>query len=401
MPCAALLIAALIVTALPPATPDRHPAFARQSGACPDFETGIALDAPVILITTWTQDIHASPVSESAILGELLPNQPVTVIAGPVCEETTSPVWWRIDYEGLIGWIQGGFHWDERIDLWLAPASDSEGFRRRVPPDAVEGIGFSMGGGLYANAPENTVDCFVELLEEGLFGGVPVEGDIAAFYYSCAAKGMVKIANGQTVALATRDLSTRWWDKRFAPVICFDRSVPAQTSALSPDGDELAPAEVSSIFECDPATKTAIQLPEQAYHQPGLWHLRVNDFEIGVDIPVAQTPIFGDYTNEEDERIMWLAGFEPFERVIIFVGFPFGGAGPAERRQLFEVQMDDTGYFVGAVDVEGRIYAAVGETGNLHWKGACEGSEDCATDLYNALWGDHTDQDADQADPGK
>lgn len=353
---------------------------------------------------TYSQSVYAEP-NAAAPIGSVPANVVVTIAAAPVCFENTE--WWKIAYNGtnLSGWIplyfrrynpDGGISLGS--DPGLLPYQEVAGFERRdMPADAALALGFStggaMGGFLHDENCLGTSRLYDQL--DSIAGQ-----DIFGTYDSCDEEQPPSpiIDSGDTVHVLTADMSITWWYwENHVPAICYQS---AETLvALSPDGEEMD-ISAPDHHPCRDIGYEVAQLPLAAYHQPGVWQLRVDDYSINIEVTIPEFPIFSHYVDADGLYTVWLGGFDPDERVVIFIGSPSSGSGAAPFRQIYEIQTDADGYFVGSLPDQGEIFVAVGEKGNVHWKGRCEGDiyveEDpnaaCAEQLYEYFWSESDDE---------
>lgn len=66
-----------------------------------------------IVIDTLPNNVRSQPASGSPLLGTIPPQGQFMVLEGPVC--SNGYVWWRVDYDGLIGWTAEG----DASEYWL------------------------------------------------------------------------------------------------------------------------------------------------------------------------------------------------------------------------------------------------------------------------------------------
>jgi hypothetical protein len=104
---------------------------------------------------------------------------------------------------------------------------------------------------------------------------------------------------------------------------------PANSLAISPSG-----AQVTPYILADPGLYHEVYLPIEAYRQPGLWGLRSGNIEIYVNIPVISAP-----TALQQGSTFWLAGFQPFERVV--------AVRVDDTFSVTEIEMDANGQYLG------------------------------------------------------
>jgi len=186
---------------------------------------------------------------------------------------------------------------------------------------------------------------------------------ISAWYFGS------QIEDGSTVSV--QSLSNTYRDsgtgvgtiERFPGICTNDKLYLAGSAAISPEGKVMRPyfapeRQAGSGI----APQFGVFLPIEAFSQPGVWQLAVeNDVvkvRIKIDVPSADAPMF---IREPDNPFIWLGGFSANERAVVAVFDETSFAGD------FRVQVDSEGTFYapfnGPATTQG--FAVVGETGNI------------------------------------
>lgn len=66
-------------------------------------------------------NVRSIPGTSGTYLGEIPPGGVFIVLEGPQCSQSDKLVWWRVDYNGLIGWTVEGQVENGQPDYWLEP----------------------------------------------------------------------------------------------------------------------------------------------------------------------------------------------------------------------------------------------------------------------------------------
>jgi hypothetical protein len=383
---------------------------AQEIFPCPPPVTELFSVGDEVVLTTQGGDVvyrTAWDYSEENVAYRLPPTSVVRIIAAPECSDYRQ--WWQITSEDGDGWITQFYNYspgearEYYDDGTIVLKVETPGFAPVLPSDTALGLGFSTGGA-GGNFLHDEACMFKSVYPEQL----TFDAEVIAFFLPCDPPELetpMILASGDTVRLTASELSRVWWEiitfsgQPYAipatPTICYRlTSEGFEIFARTPTGDQVEPL-IGDHFACEQEGYTAAQLPDFAYSQTGIWQLQVGSFSLNIEIPMPEYPIFGHYINDAGEYTLWLAGFAPNERVAIFIGHPFAGDGGPQTSQYFEVQMNGAGSFISTLETNERIYVAVGETGNVHWKGRCEGTvdyensnEECAERLIEGFWGE-------------
>ena len=125
------------------------------------------------------------------------------------------------------------------------------------------------------------------------------------------------------------------------PAICLGQSYPpnGRETAVSPDGRSY-PATTTSEFWDDGAFGDAsVQLPIEAFRQPGRWQIQANGFSLNVDVLLPDHP-YVMYTLLDGGK-MFVGGLKPNERFIV------NGTGDEDySTYYFEAQADSNGTYM-------------------------------------------------------
>jgi hypothetical protein len=260
--------------------------------------------------------------------------------------------------------------------------------RHGAPPNALVGLSSSFGAG----------------------GSGPGCGEEALVGTSAYWNGCIPISSGETVLVQSLSeiMGMRMRTCPFMedvttenlPTIWSTDPIPEGGAfAESPTGKRLLP-----IFRDRGGTFT-VQLPLEAFGQPGLWHLVVVQpafYEIRIEIPRPDAPFcLYDGSRTDNPTPPWIpgpyliGGFASLERV---KGVIFDNGGmqlPARFVGDFDFQVDENGYTLIDLDwnVAGDLFFlgeyghAVVSTGFIEKDGANISSDEFERLLYDTYWG--------------
>ena len=343
--------------------------------ACPGYRTRLWVGARGAVTPGDPNNLRSSPAG--TVIGQIPAGGEFDVLGGPSCVNNIT--WWRVRYQGRTGWTaegRGSQHWL----VALEEAEEGGGstvvrLRGGSPPNTIAGLS-SLGGGGYLstlcmNAP----------------GRVAVQHDTGQ-----SLEHTYDPRSGSVYTFPTfpSGLSIRMV---YFPAICVQAGYGSiDAMGLSPDEQNVVPR-----FS-DAEGYRVIQLPLEAYRQPGRWRLIMftpEHWEIFVDVPWPAEP-FNIYDFTQNSATVLLGGFDAYERikVVAFVMDGFGGD--------FELQADRDGYAL--FELPGGFpgpTAFIGEHGHftINWMdtngiGVRQGNEsswvsgeDLAQRLYEGYWG--------------
>ncbi|MCB9453145.1 MAG: hypothetical protein H6672_17060 [Anaerolineaceae bacterium] len=77
-------------------------------------------------------NVRSIPGTSGTYLGEIPPGGVFAVLEGPQCSQVDKLVWWRVDYNGLVGWTVEGKVDNGESDYWLEPVD-----ARLIPPVSI------------------------------------------------------------------------------------------------------------------------------------------------------------------------------------------------------------------------------------------------------------------------
>lgn len=291
-----------------------------QFSACPNFVSQLNIGGQAQVVGL-PNNLRTEPLSSAALVAQIQPNQIVTLVDGPRCADEIT--WWQVNFQNLSGWTGEGRGAERWLAVYTRPliAVDptSMPVRNLASLDTLAGLaqGLGGGGGSYCMfRPDNAT-----VIVNASYG-----------------QQRSPLQNGAVISLT--DLAN--YD---AVSICAFEDIK-EAVAIAPDGQSYEP--LKSVYE-DPTINmrsTEVALPIYALMQPGAWRLRVNGFEITIQIPRFNRPVtFNHYIHRE---ALWVGGFQPNERILIVQNIePFTSDmyGPG---RAFEITADQNGSYFNA-----------------------------------------------------
>jgi uncharacterized protein YraI len=311
------------------------PAAAQSSGACPGFDSRLAVGMQARVLPGTPNNVRSAPNPSAERVGSIPGEGIFSVLEGPTCSNGIT--WWRVDYNGVVGWTAEGTVDEHFVEpagaLGVGGAgsgsSGGTGGSRFVPQNVIEGIafgGFGGGGGEAEGTPPPTNICMATLNADNMTYSPTITAGAAGFALERYALDFYPLTEAlianppqplpnnariDDVAMLYPDGNAI--DFGFAPSLCVASSTQAP-SAVAPDGAVFQP----SYNALDGVTQ--VLLPVQAYITPGVWTLVLADVRLQIEI--APPPQVRTLTEWRDtglffSRRYWWGGVTPDTRIVL------------------------------------------------------------------------------------
>ena len=338
------------------------PIFADAPAAqpCDGFTSRLSVNSQARWLLDAEGTLRNAPGRDASSIGTIPSGSIVFILDGPRC--VGSITWWRVRYNETEGWLaEGG-----GTQYWLAPAGNP-GIGAVSVPNILSRIAVPI----QLDSP--TWQGFTPVISRGACAG---RTGISAYAEDTQ---VVRFESGTTVTLNPDNIAGS------LPIICTNQGV-GQPTAVGPGGGSINAA----VFRSD--TVTAVTLPLIALAQGGTWYLRVNNFDIAINVPEFSRPqVITQPANlsPTGEQSLLLGGFSPFQRVALVSMQP-----NESLPQAFEVETDGLGKWHGTMTNQCLecIQAVVGASGQTIVRhGITISGEPLTRDqtgnlIYAALW---------------